>query len=145
MPPRSTANAPNSIAVIGAGLAGLACARTLAQAGRKVTLFEQEGHVGGRMASYESPFGTFDHGAQYFTVRDARFGQALATAPGSFRPWSANAVRVLDPHGRVAEAALPSREPHFVGTPSMSAVPRATSAECDTMTIPTFSLMHILP
>src|SRR6476660_9211065 len=108
MPPRPTANTSQSIAVIGAGLAGLACARTLAQAGRRVTVFEQEDHVGGRMASCETPFGTFDHGAQYFTVRDERFGQALATAPGAAKPWSANAVRVLDPHGRVAEAALPS-------------------------------------
>ncbi|MBC7468297.1 MAG: FAD-dependent oxidoreductase [Ramlibacter sp.] len=124
MPPRPPATVPNSIAVIGAGLAGLACARTLAQAGRKVAVFEQAGQVGGRMASCETPFGTFDHGAQYFTVRDARFSQALASAPGSYKPWSANAVRVLDPHGRVAEAALPSRESHFVGTPSMDAVPR---------------------
>ena len=124
MPPRSPATAPTSIAVIGAGLAGIACARTLAQAGRQVAVFEQAEQVGGRMASCETPFGTFDHGAQYFTVRDARFAQALATAPGSSKPWSANAVRVLDPHGRVAEAALPAREPHFVGTPSMDAVPR---------------------
>lgn len=124
MPPRSPATVPNSIAVIGAGLAGLACARTLARAGLKVTVFEQEDRVGGRMASCETPFGTFDHGAQYFTVRDARLRQALDTAPGSSRAWSANAVRVLDPHGRVAEAALPTREPHFVGAPTMDAVAR---------------------
>lgn len=123
MPPRSTTTAPH-IAVIGAGLAGLACARTLAQAGRKVTVFEQEDHVGGRMASCDTPFGTFDHGAQYYTVRDERFAQALATAPGTSKPWSANAVRVLDPHGRVAEAALPMREPHFVGAPTMDAMAR---------------------
>ncbi len=124
MPPRPTAPAPNNIAVIGAGLAGLACARTLVQAGLKVTVFEQAAKVGGRMASCETAFGTFDHGAQYFTVRDERFRQALATAPGSSKPWSANAVRVLDPHGRVAEAALPARESHFVGAPTMDAVPR---------------------
>ena len=124
MPPRARATSTHSIAVIGAGLAGLACARTLARAGRKVSVFEQERHVGGRMASRETPFGTFDHGAQYFTVRDERFGQALAAAPGASRAWSANAVRVLDPHGRVAEAALPSREPHFVGAPAMDAVAR---------------------
>ena len=122
MPPRPAARDSNRIAVLGAGIAGLACARTLAHAGREVIVFEQEAHVGGRMASCETPFGTFDHGAQYFTVRDERFGQALATAPGASKAWSANAVRVLDPHGRVAEAALPSRERHFVGAPTMDAV-----------------------
>ena len=125
MPPRPKASVPQSIAVIGAGIAGLACARTLLQAGLRVTVFEQARRVGGRMTSCETPFGTFDHGAQYFTVRDPRLQQALATAPGSFKPWSANAVRVLDPHGRVAEASLPSHEAHFVGAPGMDAVPQA--------------------
>jgi len=113
-----------NIAVIGAGIAGLACARTLARAGHPVSVFEQEACVGGRTASCDTPFGSFDHGAQYFTVRDARFEQALHTAPGACKPWSANAVRVLDPHGRVAEAALPTREAHWVGVPGMSEVAR---------------------
>ena len=121
---RSSASSPSNIAVVGAGIAGLTCARTLAQAGAKVTVIEQAPQVGGRMASCETAFGTFDHGAQYFTIRDPRFQQALATAPGAFRPWSANAVRVLDPHGRVAEAALPKREPHFVGAPRMDTLAR---------------------
>ena len=66
-----------NIAVIGAGIAGLACARTLAQAGHRVTVLEKGDAPGGRMASCDTPFGSFDHGAQYFTVRDARFEQAL--------------------------------------------------------------------
>ena len=113
-----------NIAVIGAGIAGLACARTLAQAGHRVTVLDKGRTVGGRLTSCESPFGTFDHGAQYFTVRDARFAKALATSPGACKPWSANAVRVLDPHGRVAEAALPKQEAHWVAVPAMDALPR---------------------
>ena len=113
-----------NIAVIGAGIAGLACARTLAQAGHHVTVLDKNRVAGGRVASCDSPFGTFDHGAQYFTVRDTRFEKALATAPGACKPWSANAVRVLDPHGRVAEAALPGHEAHWVPVPSMDALPR---------------------
>ncbi|MGZ5270881.1 MAG: NAD(P)/FAD-dependent oxidoreductase [Ramlibacter sp.] len=113
-----------SFAVIGAGLAGIACARTLTQAGHTVRLFEKAPKVGGRMASRHTPFGTFDHGTQYFTVRDERFSAALDSTPGISRRWSANAVRVLDPYGRVAEAALPRPESHWVGAPSMDIVPR---------------------
>jgi renalase len=118
------AKQPRNIAVIGAGIAGIACARTLAQAGHRVTVLEKGRSVGGRLASCETPFGTFDHGAQYFTVRDPRFQKALATTPGLCKPWSANAVRVLDPHGRVAEAALPAPEHHWVAVPAMDALPR---------------------
>lgn len=119
-PPRRVR--PQHFAVVGAGLAGIACARTLVQAGRQVTLFEQAREVGGRMASRATPFGRFDHGVQYFTVRDDRFAAALATAPDQCRRWSTNAVRVLDPHGQLAEAALPTRESHWVGVPGMDAL-----------------------
>ncbi|AEG92596.1 conserved hypothetical protein [Ramlibacter tataouinensis TTB310] len=111
-------------AVIGAGLAGIACARTLAQAGCEVTVFEKSRGYGGRMASRDTPFGRFDHGAQYFTVRDERFARALALSPQLCRPWSANAVRVLDAHGRMAEASLPAPERHWVPVPGMDALAR---------------------
>ncbi len=108
------------IAVVGAGIAGLACARTLQRAACEVQVFEAAEQPGGRLATQDTPFGTFDTGAQYFTVRDARFTQALqATAADVVRPWSANAVRVLDEHGRMVEAALPAREAHWVAVPSM--------------------------
>jgi len=65
------------IIVVGAGMAGLACARSLAQAGHAVTLLDKGRGAGGRMAarSVATPLGevTFDHGAQYFTARDPAF------------------------------------------------------------------------
>ena len=96
-----------NIAIIGAGIAGITAARTLANAGHHVQVFEKSRGPGGRMSTRESNFGTFDHGAQYFTVRDPRFSLALQAVPGTTdicRPWSANAVRVLDPLGHVFEA-----------------------------------------
>jgi renalase len=114
------------IAIIGAGMAGMTAARTLAQAGCAVTVFEKSRGFGGRMATRRSEFGSFDHGAQYFTVRDERFRTmmkwALDGAPDVARPWGTSAVRVLDEHGRTLEAALPSREPHWVAQPGMSAL-----------------------
>ncbi|MDP3634933.1 FAD-dependent oxidoreductase [Phenylobacterium sp.] len=80
------------VAVIGAGLAGLACATALRRAGHAVTVLDKGRGPGGRMSArrVETPLGqvTFDHGAQYFTARDPGFqAQVRAWAwPGSARP-----------------------------------------------------------
>ena len=100
------------IAVIGAGIAGMACARTLAQAGHKVSVFEKSRGAGGRMSTKGTEFGGFDHGAQYFTVRDARFEKALSISANLVRRWSANTERILDEAGRVVAASLPPKEAH---------------------------------
>ncbi len=110
------------IAIVGAGMAGVACARTLLQAGHRVQVFEQGAAPGGRMATLSTPFGGFDVGAQYFTVRDTRFARALETVPGLCKAWSANTVRVLDAQGRVAAASLPPQEAHRVPVPGMDAL-----------------------
>lgn len=112
------------MAVIGAGIAGMACARTLAQAGHTVTVFEKSRGAGGRMSTKSTEFGDFDHGAQYFTVRDARFEKALAINPQGVRRWSANTVRILDEAGRVVASSLPPKEAHWVATPGMNALVR---------------------
>ena len=116
-----------NIAIIGAGIAGITAARTLAKAGHHVHVFEKSRGAGGRMSTRESSFGTFDHGTQYFTVRDPRFSLALQSVPGTTdicRPWSANAVRVLDPLGHVFEAARSTQDAHFVAKPGMNALVR---------------------
>jgi len=110
------------IAVIGAGMAGIACARTLQQAGCTVEVFEKSRGAGGRMATRRTEFGSFDHGVQYFTVRDARFAKALAIAPGLAQPWRANTVQVMDEVGRVVAADRPQTEEHWVATPGMNAL-----------------------
>ncbi|MBC7939825.1 MAG: FAD-dependent oxidoreductase, partial [Chitinophagaceae bacterium] len=60
------------VAVIGAGVAGAACASSLRQAGMNVTLFEKARGVGGRMATRRARWlgadgqaqdAQFDHGA----------------------------------------------------------------------------------
>ncbi len=122
-PVRTPAQPPRHLAVVGAGMAGVACARTLLQAGHRVTVFEQEPAAGGRMATRETPFGSFDLGAQYFTVRDARFARALETVPGLCRPWSVNTVRVLDAAGRMVAASPVPGEAHWVARPGMASLP----------------------
>ena len=65
------------IAMIGAGLSGLACATRLAQAKHVVTVYDKGRRPGGRMAvrSVGTARGavSFDHGAPYFTARDPGF------------------------------------------------------------------------
>jgi renalase len=108
------------IAVVGGGMAGVVCARTLLQAGHRVTLIEKSRGFGGRMATRRTEFGGFDHGAQYFTVRDKRFAQVLLTAQDQVKAWSVSTVRVLDELGHVLASAPPPTEPHFVAVPGMS-------------------------
>ena len=108
-----------TIAIIGAGLAGLACAEALVAAGRSVVLFDKGHRPGGRMATRRvaTPLGeaAFDHGAQYLSARDPAF-QAKVEAwrrAGLVAPWAAAGARA------------------FVGTPGMSAPVRAMAAALD--------------
>lgn len=81
------------VAIVGAGMAGLACAGALAEAGASVTVFDKGRGPGGRMATrrLETPLGeaSFDFGAQYFTARDPGFIAQVARweAAGMAAPW----------------------------------------------------------
>jgi predicted NAD/FAD-dependent oxidoreductase len=83
------------IAIIGAGMAGLACAEKLTAAGATVTLFDKGRGPGGRMSTRRiaTPLGdaAFDHGAQYFTARDPAFQDRVArwAEAGVVAPWPA--------------------------------------------------------
>jgi renalase len=61
------------VIVIGAGIAGVACARELVNAGVQVSLRERASSVGGRMASPRIEGRYVDLGASYFTARDPAF------------------------------------------------------------------------
>lgn len=71
------------IAIIGTGLAGIAAARTLHAAGLHPVLFEKSRGFGGRCATKRWADCRIDHGAQYFTLRDPAFHQAVTTTCGA--------------------------------------------------------------
>lgn len=107
----------HEILVIGAGMAGLACATRLAAEGREVALIDKGRGPGGRMAARRAEIGeetvSFDHGAQYFTARDPSFREAVAA-------WE----------DAGAAARWPEAGPDaFVGTPGMNAPIRAMAGE----------------
>jgi predicted NAD/FAD-dependent oxidoreductase len=78
-----------SVAVVGAGLAGLACARALHEAGVPVRVFESQRAPGGRLATRRFAAASFDHGAQYLTAGDPGFRSLLerAAAAGCAETW----------------------------------------------------------
>ena len=71
-----------NIAIIGAGLAGVAAAQCMRQRSASVVLFEKSRGFGGRCASKRWDGHVVDHGAQYFTLRDELFKNAVLEACG---------------------------------------------------------------
>lgn len=63
--------------VIGAGIAGVVAARELQRTGHDVVVIDKGRSPGGRMATRRDGDARFDHGAQFFTVRDALFLQQV--------------------------------------------------------------------
>jgi predicted NAD/FAD-dependent oxidoreductase len=63
------------IAIIGAGIAGLACGRALRLQRARVTLFEKSRSLGGRLATRKWEDQVVDHGAPWFSLTDAGLRQ----------------------------------------------------------------------
>ncbi len=59
---------PSGVAVIGAGVGGLTCAALLAHAGRRVTVFEKNERVGGKLNWLEADGYTWDMGPSLLTM-----------------------------------------------------------------------------
>ena len=105
-----------TVAVVGAGIAGLSAARTLSAHGFAVQVFDRGRRPGGRCSTRRTDRGTFDHGAQYFTAREPRFVAEIArlqqaghvaTWPGRIVALEAGAVTATAPCAR------------YVGLPTM--------------------------
>lgn len=116
------AQPPLPIAVIGAGLAGLSCAQALLQAGHVVHVFDKSRGPSGRMSTRRaqdegSPW-QCDHGAQYFTARNAQFRAEVARwqEAGVAALWNA---RLASFDGRAWTKPTTPTE-RFVGTPRMT-------------------------
>jgi renalase len=117
-----TSQPATSIAIIGAGIAGLACARALDAHGLAVTLFEKARGPGGRMSSKRLPDATVELGAQFFSIKDDTFRRAVAgwRKAGCIAPWPTSLWSVDDSGWQRHEDDLE----RLCGTPRMSAVTR---------------------
>ena len=116
--------------MIGAGLAGLACAQRLHAAGLSVTLFDKGRRPGGRLATRRlgapAQQALFDHGAQYFTARSPEFRAVCARLldAGVLQPW----------RGRVQDERTPQTgtpESRYLGQPGMNDMARCLAQDLD--------------
>lgn len=77
---RSTDALRMEVLVIGAGIAGLSCARRLIAKGHTVTVVDKGRGVGGRLATRRLGTASFDTGAQFISAREPAFAQELTEA-----------------------------------------------------------------
>lgn len=100
------------IVIIGSGMAGLACARRLADAGQASIVLDKGRGIGGRVATRREGPMQFDHGAQFVNAHSAEFAAALR-------------------HLSVADWPDGTGRTHHVGVAGMSAIAKALGAGLD--------------
>ena len=119
-------------AIIGAGLAGVTLAKELSKK-HEVTVFEKSHSSAGRMSTRRRSSGgdefSFDHGAQYFTIKGQGFQDAMRPYldQGIVQPWAAKMVTMTK------DGVTPrvSSHPIYVATPSMTGLVKAMATGLD--------------
>ncbi len=111
------------VVVVGAGLSGLSAAHELTKQGHSVVVFDKGRGVGGRLATRRAGNATFDHGAQFFTVRSqelrARVDEWLDA--GIVREWC-RGFESEDGH------------PRYVGAQGMTSIAKHLAKDLDVRT-----------
>ncbi len=125
------------IAIIGAGLAGLTCARQLQAQGNTVIVYEKNRDISGRMHTRQTELGGFDHGAQYFTASSDKFKKEIVTwrKAGWVAAWDGKLVALENgvtkkAAGRTAERS----KQRYVAVPGMSALGQQLAEGLDVRT-----------
>jgi renalase len=112
----TTASTPTpTVAVVGAGIAGAACARALLAEGVGVEVLDRGRAAGGRLASRTVSGRPVDLGGSYCTARDERFVEVVDDwlRRGLARPWT-DVFHVAGPDG----LGDPKRGPLRYGAPA---------------------------
>lgn len=114
----------HQVVIVGAGIAGLTAAGTLAQFGVQALVLEKEPEVGGRCATVCDGNTRYDIGAQFFTVRRPEF-RSLANSlleTGVAREWT----RVFPDSSGVSER---EGHPRYCGKAGMRSIAEALARE----------------
>ena len=121
-----------SVAIIGAGMAGLTCATALKGLVPTVRIFEKSVFPGGRVSSIRAGEYLFNHGAQYFTVNNPLFWNIVSAwqTDGFVRSWDGWIVELQK--GQVTNSDLATQR--FIGVPGMQTRADNLARHCDLVT-----------
>lgn len=124
------------IAIVGAGLAGLICARQLQEQGNHVVVYEKTGDIGGRMSTRQTELGGFDYGAQYFTASSEEFKEAIVTwrKAGWVSAWDGKLVSLESGESKPAGRSAERLKQRYVAVPGMNALGEQLAQALDVRT-----------
>lgn len=118
-----------SVAIVGAGMAGLTCATALQGMVEKVEVFEKSIFAGGRIGRFRAAEFEFNHGAQYFTVSNPLFWNIVSAwqSEGIVRPWDGWIVELHN--GLITNSDMDTQR--FIGVPRMQTIIENLVRHCD--------------
>lgn len=122
-------SASPSVAIIGAGIAGLTCGTALQGLVPQLKIFEKSIFAGGRIGQFRAGDYEFSHGAQYFTVNNPLFWNIVSSwqSDNVVRPWEGWIVELEK--GQVSNVDMATQR--FVGHPRMQIVAEQLAKNCD--------------
>lgn len=118
-----------SIAIIGAGIAGLTLAKTLKNKAR-IKVFEKSRGLSGRISTRYTDKYQFNHGASCFTARSKAFKEFIQPLI------DCKEIQVWEPRlFRLKKNQTPSifkwSEPHYIAIPKMNIIAKKIAEGCD--------------
>ncbi|GAB4135592.1 MAG: FAD-dependent oxidoreductase [Cyanobacteria bacterium J069] len=112
------------IAIVGAGLAGLACAQRLQRAGYRVILLEKSRGLGGRVATRRLPDTCADHGLRWLEAQGPQSQRLVEALLGrGLEPWTGQVYQWLD--GNLTPTAA---SPRYVAADGMTVIAKHLGA-----------------
>ena len=124
------------VGVVGGGVAGVAAARRLAEAGVPVVLHEREPQLGGRLGALNLGGDWVGTGCSYIKAKDAAFVRQLEAweEQGVLVRWAAHPHTVTAP-GEWTPLPVPDDERWYAGQPHMGSPLELSASERETIRV----------